>query len=123
MTQAATVTYPNRIGEADIKLSPAAQAKMAQLFADADDHISAVRLFVSGGGCGGMAYDMTYAETINDYDSTLEGEGFKIVVDPIALNYIQGCQIDFENDAFVFKNVFQSVGGSGTCGGCGGGGF
>ena len=123
MTQAATVTYPNQISDADIKLSPAAQAKMAQLFADADSNTQAVRLFVSGGGCGGMTYDMTYAEDINDYDSTLAGEGFKIVVDPIALNYIQGCQIEFENDAFVFKNVFQSVGGSGTCGGCGGGGF
>ena len=123
MTQAAAVTYPTRIGEADIQLSPAAQATMAKLFAEADDHISAVRLFVSGGGCDGMAYGMTYAEAINDYDCTLEGEGFKIVVDPIALNYIQGCEIGFENDAFVFKNVFQSVGGSGTCGGCGGGGF
>ncbi len=123
MAQAATVTYPNRIGDAEIKLSPAAQAKMAELLADADGNAQAVRLFVSGGGCGGMTYGMTYAEAINDYDSTLEGESFKIVVDPIALNYIQGCQIEFDNGAFVFKNVFQSVGGSGTCGGCGGGGF
>ena len=123
MAQAATVTYPTQIGDTEIKLSPAAQAKMTELFADADGNAPAVRVFVSGGGCSGMTYGMTYAEAISDYDSVLEGEGFKIVVDPIALNYIQGCQIEFDNGAFVFKNVFQSVGGSGTCGGCGGGGF
>ena len=122
MAQAATVFYPSQIGDTEIKLSPAAQAKMAELFADADDDAPAVRLFVSGGGCSGMTYGMTYADAINDYDSMLEGEGFKIVVDPVALNYVQGCDIELNNGAFVFKNVFQSVGGSGTCGGCGGGG-
>ena len=56
-------------------------------------------------------------------DKVLEGEGFKVVVDAIALSYLKGCDIDFTQDglnaSFVFNNVFQTVGGSGTCGACG----
>ena len=107
----------------DIQLSPSAANKMAQLLAGADDDIHCVRIFVSGGGCGGMSYGMTFAEEVTSYDSSLRGEGYKLVVDAVALNYLRGCEIDFERDSFIFKNVFQAVGGSGACGGCGGSGF
>jgi iron-sulfur cluster insertion protein len=119
------VSYPMRITEAEIKLSPEAQRQMRELLADSDEGFAAIRVFVTGGGCGGMSYGMTYAEEPRAYDSVLEGEGFKIVVDPVALNYLQGCEIDYVrqglNTNFVFNKVFTSVGGSGTCGGCSGG--
>ncbi|MGE5241204.1 MAG: HesB/IscA family protein [Bacteroidota bacterium] len=118
------IEYPVRIGDAEIRLAPAAQAKFAELLADADAaEVAGIRVFVSGGGCGGMTYGMTYAEATagNHYDSVLEGPGFRIYVDAVALNYLQGCEIDFRNSSFVFNKVFQAVGGSGTCGGCGGG--
>ena len=118
------IEYPTRIGEAEIRLSPAAQTKFAEMLVDVDaTEVAGIRVFVSGGGCGGMTYDMTYADAAieNGYDSVLEGPGFRIYVDPVALNYLQGCEIDFRNSSFVFNKVFQAVGGSGTCGGCGGG--
>jgi iron-sulfur cluster assembly accessory protein len=120
------IEYPVRIGDAEIRLTPAARAKFAELLADADAaEVAGIRVFVSGGGCGGMTYGMTYAEATagNHYDSVLEGPGLRIYVDAVALNYLQGCEIDFRNSSFVFNKVFQAVGGSGTCGGCGGGGF
>ena len=115
------IEYSTRIGEADMRLTPAAQAKFAEMLKDADSEITGIRMFVSGGGCSGM----TYADDSIDrnYDSVLQGPGFKIYVDPVALNYLQGCEIDFRASSFVFNKVFQAVGGSGTCGGCGGGGF
>jgi iron-sulfur cluster assembly accessory protein len=119
--------YSSTIGDDQISITPGAQAKIAELLAGADDDIEAVRIFVSGGGCSGMTYGMTYTDSRTEYDSVLEGDGFRIVVDAVALNYLQGCEIDFVtrgvNQTFVFNNVFQAVGGSGTCGGCGGGGF
>jgi iron-sulfur cluster insertion protein len=118
------IEYSTRIGEADMRLTPAAQAKFAELLKEADSDIPGIRVFVSGGGCSGMTYDMTYATGVDGaYDSVLEGPGFKVFVDPIALNYLQGSEIDFRNSSFVFNKVFQAVGGKGTCGGCGGGGF
>ncbi len=116
--------YPTRIGETEMRLTPAAQTKFAEMLAEVDSDVTGIRVFVSGGGCGGMSYGMTYADHTVDreYDSVLEGPGFKIFVDPVALNYLQGCEIDFRNSSFVFNKVFQAVGGKGTCGGCGGGG-
>ena len=115
--------YSTHIGEADMRLTPSAQAKFAEILKEADSGISGIRVFVSGGGCSGMTYDMTFATSVeSDYDSVIEGPGFKVFVDPVALNYLQGSEIDFRDDTFVFNKVFQAVGGKGTCGGCGGGG-
>lgn len=120
MSQAAT-EYRFDIAEDDLRLTPAARNKLAELIADADDGLGVIRIFVSGGGCGGMGYGMTFAEGAGEYDSVLEGAGYRIAIDPVALNYLRGAQIDFADGNFVFGNVFQSVGGSGRCGGCSGG--
>lgn len=115
--------YSTRISDDEITVTPAAGAQLAALLSQAEDEVEGVRVFVSGGGCGGMSYGMTYAERITPYDKVLEGEGFKLVVDAVALNYLRGCQIDFVQQgmgaSFVFNNVFQAVGGSGVCSACG----
>ncbi|QKT02558.1 iron-sulfur cluster assembly accessory protein [Ectothiorhodospiraceae bacterium 2226] len=115
--------YSNTILDHEMRLSEAARSKLAELQADADDSVEAIRVFVSGGGCGGMSYGMTFAEETTAYDRVLEGEGFRLVVDSVAMNYLDGCEIDFDEDtpSFVFNKVFQVLGGSGACAGCGGG--
>ena len=75
-----------------------------------------------------MNYGMTFVDSSEPRDSVLEGEeGFRMVIDPHALAYMQGAEIDYSDDganaSFVFNNVFKAVGGSGACGGCGGAGF
>jgi iron-sulfur cluster assembly accessory protein len=123
MTQATAARYNSDILENELNVSPAAAEQLAGLMNNPDVDAAGIRVFVSGGGCGGMTYGMTYAESISDRDKVLDGEGFKIIVDAVALNYLKGCDIDFSQDglnaSFVFNNVFQSVGGSGTCGACG----
>jgi len=118
--------YSTEIAEHEMKITSQAQAQMAALMGEADDDVEAIRVFVTGGGCSGMTYGMTYADSTTPLDKILSGDGFKIVVDAVALNYLQGCEIDYSkegfNESFVFNNVFQQVGGSGACGGCGGGG-
>lgn len=122
MAQAAEYSFD--IAQGDLTLTPAARTKLAELAADAESGVEVIRIFVSGGGCGGMGYGMTFAEGANEYDSMLTGEGYRIAIDPVALNFLRGAEIDFVDDNFIFGNVFQSVGGSGRCGGCsGGGGF
>ena len=118
---AAAVAYSTEIAESDVRVTPAARAKFAELLSEAEPGLEVIRVFVTGGGCGGMSYGMTFGEGVTEYDSVLAGDGFKVAIDAVALNYLQGCEIDYSGDAFVFSNVFQSVGGSGACGGCGGG--
>lgn len=120
MSEAAHSSNVTPIADDELRLSPAAEVKMAELVANAESGIG-IRVFVAGGGCGGMTYGMTYAEEVTEYDNALEGDGYKIIVDAVALNFLSGCEIDFAEDSFVFNNVFQAVGGSGACGGCGGG--
>ncbi len=126
MATPASELFLQEIGEADVRVTGAAGAKLAELQGQAEDEVAAIRVFVSGGGCGGMTYGMTYTDRITPYDCVVSGQGFTLAVDAVALNYLRGCEIDFRSDtlnpSFVFNNVFQSVGGSGTCGGCGGGG-
>ncbi len=122
MSQAAAQAYSTQVSEADVRLTPAAADKMAELMASAESDVVAIRVFVTGGGCGGMAYGMTYSGQITPYDSTLEAAGYKLVIDAVALNFLRGCEIDFAHDSFIFNNVFRAVGGSGMCGGCAGGG-
>ncbi len=109
----------------ELAVTDAAKVKIAELLENADDTISAVRVFISGGGCSGMNYGMTFAEAPDDRDSFLEDEqGCRLLVDPVALAYMKGAEIDYADDGvnatFVFNNVFKAVGGSGACGGCGG---
>ena len=118
----------NLISEQELAVTEAARLKIAELIENAGADITSVRVFVSGGGCNGMNYGMTFADSSESRDSTLEGEGgFRMVIDPLALAYMQGAEIDYSEDgansSFVFNNVFKVVGGSGACGGCGGAGF
>jgi len=111
--------------ELGISVTASAKAKIAELLSNADESHNAVRVFVSGGGCGGMSYGMTFAESVSGKDRFLNDEtGFALTIDPVAFSYLQGAEIDFQdsdvNATFVFNNVFQAVGGSGACSGCGG---
>jgi iron-sulfur cluster insertion protein len=112
-----------------LHVTPSARSKLSELLSDAGDDVFAIRVFVAGGGCGGMSYGMTYADQTSDYDHVIEMPELKVVVDAVALNYLQNAEIDFTadslNPAFVFRNAFQApkVGGGGCgSGGCGGGG-
>jgi len=118
----------NVIDDQDLTVTKAARVKITELIRSAEADIDSVRVFVSGGGCDGMNYGMTFADSSEPRDSILEGEeGFRMVIDPLALAYMQGAEIDYSEDganaSFVFNNVFKAVGGSGACGGCGGAGF
>lgn len=106
----------------EVNVSPAARDKLVELL-NSEEDVNGVRIFVSGGGCGGMTYGMTFSEAPTQFDSIMEKDGLTVYVDAVALNYLSGVEIDYVEQgmgaSFVFKNVFASTGGSGTCGSCG----
>jgi len=123
MTQAAT-EFDMTLKGSDLNLTAAARGKMAELFTQVeDDDLKAIRVFVSGGGCGGMGYGMTFTDTKSEYDCARKEDGFDIYVDVVALNFLRGVEIDYverpTGASFVFNNAFALTGGSGTCGACG----
>ena len=106
----------------EINVSPEAVKQLIAL-TENEDTVTGVRIFVSGGGCGGMQYGMTFVEQPTQFDTVWEKDGLKMYVDSVALSYLEGVEIDYQTQgagaSFVFKNVFMKTGGSGACGGCG----
>jgi iron-sulfur cluster insertion protein len=106
----------------EIKVTPAAHEKLLELV-NSEEDINGVRIFVSGGGCGGMTYGMTFAEAASPFDSVFQQDGLTVYIDAVALNYLEGVEIDYQQQglgaSFVFKNVFAATGGSGACSACG----
>lgn len=99
------------LGESDVSLTAAARSKMVELFSQAeDDDMQAIRVFVSGGGCGGMGYGMTFTDKQTEYDYVRREEGFNVFVDAVALNFLRGVEIDYverpTGASFVFNNAF-----------------
>ena len=107
----------------DLEVTQSAQEKLIEIVSQSDEDVSAIRIYVGGGGCGGMSYGMTFTDQQTDFDTVQQFDGFKLYVDVVALNYLRGAQIDYIQEVgrerFVFNNVFAETGGSGACGGCG----
>ena len=113
-----------QLSDADLTLTATAREKMLELFNQVEDEdLKAIRVFVSGGGCGGMGYGMTFTDTRSEYDAVRQEAGFDVYVDAVALNFLRGVEIDYverpTGASFVFNNAFAVTGGSGTCGACG----
>lgn len=106
----------------EIQVSASAHEKLVELL-NSEEEINGVRIFVSGGGCSGMTYGMTFAESPSQYDSVLQRDDLTVYIDAVALAYLEGVEIDYQqqgmNASFVFKNVFAATGGSGGCSACG----
>ncbi len=118
-----TQSYDPAIADSELQVTEAARSKMFELIQNADESVKGIRVYVTGGGCGGMSYGMTYADSESEYDRILNAEKFNLYADVVALQFLSGAEIDYVDDGiqatFVFHNVFQTVGGSGACGGCG----
>lgn len=115
------VQFKNELTD-EIKVSPVAAEQMLAIINN-EEGIDGIRIFVSGGGCSGMTYGMTFVDRPSAFDAVLKKDDIKIYVDAVALSFLEGVEIDYQteglNQSFVFKNVFANTGGGGSCGGCG----
>lgn len=117
------VMFDKMLTESELEVTQSAQDKLGEIISQADDDVQAIRIYVNGGGCGGMSYGMTFSDQQTDFDTQINFDGFSVLVDVVALNYLKGAQIDYIQETgrerFVFNNVFAETGGSGACSGCG----
>ena len=83
-----------------------------------DQSSSGVRIGVKSGGCAGMSYVMEYANEINPNDEIIEEKGVKLFVDPGAVMYLLGTEMDYKKEEFSSSFVFKNPNESERCG-CG----
>jgi iron-sulfur cluster assembly accessory protein len=82
-----------------------------------------LRVFVSGGGCSGLQYGMTFDAAPRPVDIVLEQHGLRVIIDPQSLRYMEGAEIDFVDGptggGFHIENPNATATcGSGGCSGC-----
>ena len=91
-----------------ITLSDSAALRIKEIMSNAEKNALGVRVGVKSGGCAGMSYVMVYAKEINPNDEVIEQKGVKLFVDPGAVMYLLGTEMDFKKEelssTFVFKN-------------------
>ena len=91
-----------------ITLSESAADRVKEIIAQAKEPIVGVRVGVASGGCAGMSYVMEYAKKTNPNDEIIEDKGVKVLIDPKAVMYLLGTEMDFKkselSSTFVFKN-------------------
>ena len=91
-----------------ITLSDNAAQRIKEIMANAKDPSIGVRVGVKSGGCAGMSYIMEYAKSSNSNDEVIEDKGVKVLIDPGAVMYLLGTEMDYKKEelssTFVFKN-------------------
>ena len=91
-----------------ITLSDNAAQRIKEIMANTKDPSIGVRVGVKSGGCAGMSYVMEYAKSSNSNDEVIEDKGVKVLIDPNAVMYLLGTEMDYKKEelssTFVFKN-------------------
>ena len=101
-----------------IKLSNNAADRIKEIMSGVENDSVGVRVSVKAGGCAGMSYVMEYAKKINPNDEVIEDKGVKIFIDPGAVMYLLGTEMDYKNDDFSSSFVFKNPNETERCG-CG----
>ena len=101
-----------------MRLTDAAAARVKELSGRAESEIVGLRVGVKNGGCAGMEYTVEYAHDIRPTDEVVEDKGVKILVDPKAVLFLLGTEMDFKTDKMSATFVFNNPNQTGACG-CG----
>ena len=100
-----------------IKLSEKAAFRIKEILSN-DKKSVGVRIGVKSGGCAGMSYVMEYAQETKPEDELIEDKGVKVFVDPAAVMYLLGTEMDFKTDKFSTSFTFKNPNETERCG-CG----
>ena len=102
-----------------IDVTPAAGREIARLIeSEGAPEDGGLRLFVKGGGCSGMLYDMKIVEGAEEKDKVFEVEGVRVFIDPKSYLFLQGIVVDFRESLMGRGFVFDNPNASNSCG-CG----
>ena len=106
------------MSEQIIKLSDNAANKIKEIMSKAENAAIGVRDGVKSGGCAGMSYMMEYAKEAKKNEEVIEDKGVKVFIDPGAVMYLLGTEMDYKKDKFSSQFVFKNPNETERCG-CG----
>lgn len=123
MTELQTTPRPRRPRPKVVSLTEAAAERVRDIMGKprkdgADQPYVALRVGVKNGGCAGQEYTFAYAEAIEPLDEVVEDKGVTILIDPKAILFLIGSEIDYETSKLASKFVFRNPNQTDACG-CG----
>ena len=101
-----------------VRLTDAAAARIQEIMANAPGKYLGVRVGVTNGGCAGMSYTMDYAAEAKPFEEVMEDRGVKVFIDPKAILFLIGTELDFVQEKLGARFVFNNPNQTSACG-CG----
>ena len=101
-----------------IRLTEAAADRIKYVMANAAKTVVGVRVGVKNGGCAGMTYTMEYADAVATADEVVEDKGVRVLIDPKAILFLIGTEMDYKTDKLSTQFVFNNPNQTSACG-CG----
>ena len=109
---------PRRERPKAVRLSDAAAVRIREIMDKAEGKYQGVRVGVVNGGCAGMSYTMDYAEDTKPFEEMVEDKGVRIFIDPKAILFLIGTEMDFVKEKLGARFVFNNPNQTAACG-CG----
>jgi iron-sulfur cluster assembly protein len=101
-----------------MKLTERAAERIKALTADKGDATVGLRIGIKKGGCAGMEYTLDWAARQDPLDEVVEQHGARVLIDPMAVMYLLGTEMDYRTDKLSAQFVFSNPNQTGACG-CG----
>jgi iron-sulfur cluster assembly protein len=101
-----------------MSITEAAAERVRAAMANAEGSVIGLRVGVKNGGCAGMSYTVEYADSVKPLDEVIEHDGVKVLVDPKAVLFLLGSEMDVKTDKFSSTFIFRNPNETSACG-CG----
>jgi iron-sulfur cluster assembly protein len=100
-----------------LTLTDAAVARLKTMMA-ANAQAAGLKIGIKKGGCAGMEYTLQWAESAGKFDEVVERDGARVIIDPQAVLYLLGTEMDYKVDKLAAQFVFNNPNQASSCG-CG----
>ena len=101
-----------------VTMTDAAADRVKALVARSEEPVQGLRIGVKTRGCSGMSYSVEYADEPKRFEEVVEQKGVKLFIDPTAVMFILGSEVDYKEDRFTSGFTFENPNEKGRCG-CG----
>lgn len=101
-----------------LQITDAAATQIQALLSKRGKPSEGIKIGVRTAGCSGLSYTLEYADEVSQFDEVVEEKGVRILIDPKAIMFLIGTEMDYKTDKLESGFVFNNPNEKGRCG-CG----